>query len=41
MTAGERAELRFTVRDADGRAVDEYRREHDKELHLIVASATW
>lgn len=38
MTAGERAELRFTVRDADGRAVDEYRREHDKELHLIVAS---
>ncbi len=38
VTAGERAELRFTVRDADGRAVDEYRREHDKELHLIVAS---
>ncbi|MYW53218.1 hypothetical protein GTY64_17335 [Streptomyces sp. SID8376] len=38
VTAGERAELRFTVRDADGRAVDQYRREHDKELHLIVAS---
>ncbi|MGA5810630.1 hypothetical protein ACPC3D_09970 [Streptomyces cellulosae] len=38
VTAGERAELRFTVRDADGRDVDEYRREHDKELHLIVAS---
>ncbi|MGA4984019.1 hypothetical protein ACPB9I_18450 [Streptomyces cellulosae] len=38
VTAGEPAELRFTVRDADGRAVDEYRREHDKELHLIVAS---
>ena len=38
VTAGEPAELRFTVRDANGRAVDEYRREHDKELHLIVAS---
>ncbi|MFF8526222.1 hypothetical protein ACF05X_29325 [Streptomyces werraensis] len=38
VSAGERAELRFTVRDADGRSVDEYRREHDKELHLIVAS---
>ncbi|MCA2204643.1 hypothetical protein ACPCSQ_07170 [Streptomyces griseoincarnatus] len=38
VTAGEPAELRFTVRDADGRAVGEYRREHDKELHLIVAS---
>ncbi|MEU3161284.1 hypothetical protein ABZ753_28225 [Streptomyces griseoincarnatus] len=38
VTAGESAELRFTVRDADGRAVGEYGREHDKELHLIVAS---
>ncbi|MER7736916.1 hypothetical protein ABTX34_01040 [Streptomyces sp. NPDC096538] len=38
VTAGQRAELRFTVRDADGRPVTEYRREHDKELHLIVAS---
>ncbi|MFD3821198.1 hypothetical protein [Streptomyces sp. NPDC058625] len=36
--AGRRADLRFTVRDADGRAVTEYQREHDKELHLIVAS---
>ncbi|MFJ8185495.1 hypothetical protein [Streptomyces sp. NPDC096105] len=38
VTAGERAELRLTVRDADGEPVTEYRREHDKELHLIVAS---
>ncbi|MFI8891805.1 hypothetical protein [Streptomyces paradoxus] len=38
LTAGERADLRFTVRDADGRAVTAYQREHDKELHLIVAS---
>jgi hypothetical protein len=38
VTAGERAGLRFTVRDGDGRAVTAYRREHGKELHLIVAS---
>ncbi|MFF9029822.1 hypothetical protein [Streptomyces iakyrus] len=38
ITAGEPADLRFTVRDADGRAVTAYQREHDKELHLIVAS---
>ncbi|GAA2765146.1 hypothetical protein GCM10010103_41870 [Streptomyces paradoxus] len=38
VTAGKRAGLRFTVRDADGRAVTAYQREHDKELHLIVAS---
>ncbi|MFI2508326.1 hypothetical protein [Streptomyces sp. NPDC018972] len=38
VTAGHRTELRFTVRDDRGRAVTEYRREHDKELHLIVAS---
>ncbi|MEU3172632.1 MULTISPECIES: hypothetical protein [unclassified Streptomyces] len=36
--AGRRADLRFTVRDDSGRAVTEYQREHDKELHLIVAS---
>uniref|UniRef100_UPI0006EB719B hypothetical protein n=1 Tax=Streptomyces prasinopilosus TaxID=67344 RepID=UPI0006EB719B len=36
--AGRRTDLRFTVRDERGRAVTEYRREHDKELHLIVAS---
>ncbi|MFE0786152.1 hypothetical protein [Streptomyces mutabilis] len=38
VAAGQRAELRFTVRDASGDAVTSYRREHDKELHLIVAS---
>ncbi len=38
VTAGERADLRFTVRDGSGRAVTAYRREHGKELHLIVAS---
>ncbi|WAU81338.1 hypothetical protein O1Q96_17050 [Streptomyces sp. Qhu-G9] len=36
--AGRPADLRFTVRDGNGRAVTSYRREHDKELHLIVAS---
>lgn len=38
VTAGQRAELRFAIRDAAGRAVTAYQREHDKELHLIVAS---
>ncbi|MEV5437486.1 hypothetical protein AB0K80_15950 [Streptomyces sp. NPDC052682] len=38
VTAGHRADLRFTVRDGNGRAVTAYEREHDKELHLIVAS---
>ncbi|MEU0743406.1 hypothetical protein [Streptomyces sp. NPDC006134] len=38
VTAGAPAELRFTVRDGDGRAVTAYRREHGKELHLILAS---
>lgn len=38
VTAEKPTDLRFTVRDAHGRAVTEYRREHDKELHLIVAS---
>ncbi|WP_254644218.1 hypothetical protein [Streptomyces sp. BV286] len=36
--AGRPADLRFTVRDGTGRAVTSYRREHEKELHLIVAS---
>jgi hypothetical protein len=36
--AGERSTLRFTVRDGDNRAVTAYRREHGKELHLILAS---
>ncbi|MER7486334.1 hypothetical protein ABTY20_10625 [Streptomyces sp. NPDC126497] len=38
VTAGHRAELRFAVLDDHGRAVTEYRREHGKELHLVVAS---
>ncbi|MFJ5778168.1 hypothetical protein [Streptomyces sp. NPDC093094] len=38
VSAGAKSVLRFTVRDADGRPVTEYRREHEKELHLIVAS---
>ncbi|MFF6862475.1 hypothetical protein [Streptomyces ardesiacus] len=36
--AGRRAELRFTVRDSNGEAVTAYQREHDKELHLVLAS---
>ncbi|MFF3487932.1 hypothetical protein ACFYXC_32305 [Streptomyces sp. NPDC002701] len=36
--AGRPADLRFTIRDGKGRAVTSYQREHDKELHLIVAS---
>ncbi|WP_407564014.1 hypothetical protein [Streptomyces sp. 184] len=32
------AELRFAVRGADGEPVTSYKREHGKELHLIVAS---
>ncbi|MFB6847053.1 hypothetical protein ACFCXS_19635 [Streptomyces sp. NPDC056373] len=38
VSAGRPADLRFTVRDTDGRALTAYQREHDKELHLIVAS---
>lgn len=38
VAAGQPADLRFTVRDTSGRPVTEFRREHDKELHLIVAS---
>ncbi|GHA23465.1 hypothetical protein [Streptomyces anthocyanicus] len=38
VTAGRRTELRFTVRDASGAAVTAYQREHDKELHLVLAS---
>ncbi|UUU36029.1 DUF748 domain-containing protein [Streptomyces sp. CA-210063] len=38
VTAGRRADLRFVIRDEDGRAVTAYQREHDKELHLILAS---
>ncbi|WP_215457482.1 DUF748 domain-containing protein [Streptomyces sp. ATCC 21386] len=38
VTAGDRSDLRFVIRDAKGRAVTAYQREHDKELHLILAS---
>ncbi|MDW8806136.1 hypothetical protein P1P68_15410 [Streptomyces scabiei] len=38
VTAGHRSDLRFVIRDEGGRAVTAYQREHDKELHLIVAS---
>ena len=38
VTADEPATLRFVIRDADGRPVTDYRREHEKDLHLIVAS---
>ncbi|MFE9017387.1 hypothetical protein ACFYNL_02220 [Streptomyces sp. NPDC007808] len=38
VTAGRRSDLRFVIRDSGGRAVTAYQREHEKELHLIVAS---
>ncbi|HLL32597.1 MAG TPA: hypothetical protein VK545_01595 [Streptomyces sp.] len=38
VTADEPATLRFVIRDADGRPVTDYRREHEKDLHLILAS---
>ncbi|MEU6988543.1 hypothetical protein ABZ946_34885 [Streptomyces sp. NPDC046324] len=38
LTAGSRSELRFAIRDRNGRQVTAYQREHDKELHLILAS---
>jgi hypothetical protein len=38
ITAGEKDELRFAIRDHEGRQVTTYRREHGKELHLILAS---
>ncbi|MGI5373432.1 hypothetical protein ACQEV2_04090 [Streptomyces sp. CA-251387] len=38
VTAGTRSDLRFVIRDSGGRAVTAYQREHEKELHLIVAS---
>jgi hypothetical protein len=31
-------ELRFAIRRTDGQTVKEYKREHDKELHLILSS---
>ncbi|MBC2900265.1 hypothetical protein [Streptomyces cupreus] len=38
VAARDRADLRFVIRDDSGRAVTAYQRDHDKELHLIVAS---
>ncbi|MFF5825138.1 hypothetical protein ACFY8Q_26885 [[Kitasatospora] papulosa] len=38
LEAGQRGELRFAVRDEAGEPVKEFRREHGKELHLILAS---
>lgn len=36
--AAGQGELRFSVKDAQGRKVTEYKTEHGKELHFIVAS---
>ncbi|MEU6707923.1 hypothetical protein [Streptomyces wuyuanensis] len=38
VTAGRIAELRFAVRDAAGRPVTAFERDHGKELHLVVVS---
>ncbi|WP_406388233.1 hypothetical protein [Streptomyces sp. NBC_00887] len=38
LKAAQEGELRFAVRDRPGRPVTAYQREHDKELHLILAS---
>ncbi|GAA1502446.1 hypothetical protein GCM10009730_00940 [Streptomyces albidochromogenes] len=38
VAAGERTELRFSIRDESGRKVTAFAREHGKELHFIVAS---
>ncbi|WP_328971442.1 hypothetical protein [Streptomyces sp. NBC_00239] len=38
LDAGQQGELRFAIRDEAGRQVTAYQREHDKELHLILAS---
>ncbi|WP_233521455.1 hypothetical protein [Streptomyces triticagri] len=39
IAAGKRTELRFAIEDGSGRHVTAYQREHEKELHLIVASS--
>lgn len=36
--AAEATELRFAIRDRAGRQITGYRREHGKELHLVLAS---
>ncbi|MFF9497907.1 hypothetical protein [Streptomyces flaveolus] len=38
VAAGKESNLRFAIRDKEGRQVTSYRREHGKELHLILAS---
>ncbi|MBM7440594.1 hypothetical protein [Streptomyces sp. HB132] len=38
LEAAQPGELRFTIRDRAGRQVTAFQREHDKELHLILAS---
>jgi hypothetical protein len=38
LEAAQKSELRFAIRDQAGRQVTAYQREHDKELHLILAS---
>ncbi|KRV49186.1 hypothetical protein AQ490_21525 [Wenjunlia vitaminophila] len=38
LRADQKAVLRFAIRDAEGRAVTAFQREHEKELHLILAS---
>ncbi|MFJ2742483.1 DUF748 domain-containing protein [Streptomyces sp. NPDC087440] len=38
VSPGERTALRFSIKDAQGRKVTAYEREHEKELHFIVAS---
>ncbi|WP_258050201.1 DUF748 domain-containing protein [Streptomyces finlayi] len=38
VTAGDRAEIRFAIKDDHGDNVTGYRREHGKELHFILAS---
>lgn len=38
LDAGRQSDLRFAIRDEAGRQVAAYQREHDKELHLILAS---
>ncbi|MCX5207040.1 hypothetical protein OG897_37260 [Streptomyces sp. NBC_00237] len=38
VSTGERTALRFSIKDAQGRKVTAYEREHEKELHFIVAS---
>ncbi|MHC0429902.1 hypothetical protein ACX6XY_06915 [Streptomyces sp. O3] len=38
LAAGKKAELSLVIEDGGGRAVTAFKREHGKELHLIVAS---